>query len=257
MTELERFLVDAGKEIDFPAPPDISTRVARTLPDRPGRRIATSKRGWRLALVAAALILLAAGTAVAAIPRLRHSMLDLLHLRGSTVERTVPLPRVGVRPGPGLKLGQRGTLASARQALPFHVLVPSRLGRPDGVFTGGRAAGGSVALSYRARRGLPEAAETGLGLLIIEFRGSVDPDYLGKMVGLGTRVRRLSIDGYPAAWLAGPPHDFFYRGPSGRMRLGTLRLAGNVLLLERSGLLVRLEGAFGRAEAVSVARSLR
>ena len=37
----------------------------------------------------------------------------------------------------------------------------------------------------------------------------------------------------------------------------TLRIAGNVLLLERGRLLVRLEGAFGRDRAIELARSLR
>src|SRR3954471_711131 len=98
MTEIERLLIEAGREIYFPASPDVSTRVARILPDRPRRRVATPRRGRRLALVATALILLAAGTAVAAVPALRHSLLDLLHLRGTTIERTAPLPSAPARP---------------------------------------------------------------------------------------------------------------------------------------------------------------
>jgi len=119
------------------------------------------------------------------------------------------------------------------------------------------AAGGFVSLAYPARHGLPETRETGLGLLISEFRGRMDPDYLGKIVGFGTRVRRFSVGGEPAAWLAGAPHDFFYRGSNGGARQRTLRLAANVLLIERHGLLVRLEGRLNRAEAVSIAHSLR
>jgi hypothetical protein len=257
MNETERLLIEAGKEIDFPASPDLSARVGRLLPERPRRRIAPSARGRRLALVAAALILLAAGTAVAAVPGLRDAVLDVFRLRGATVERTTPIPRAPVRPGAGLELGVRTTLHSAQRALPFHVLVPSQLGRPDGIYLRERTAGGYVSLSYRARPSLPEARETGLGLLVSEFRGNFDPDYLGKVVGLGTRVRRFSIDGEPAAWLSGAPHDFFYRGTNGRLRQRSLRLAANVLLVERSGALVRLEGQFHRAEAILIARSLR
>jgi hypothetical protein len=257
MTEIERLLVEAGKEMDFPGSPDLSSRVGRLLPEQPERRLTGPKRGRRVALVVAALILLAAGTAIAASPGLRDSVLDLFRLSGTTVERTTPIPSAPVRPGNGLDLGARTTLRSARRALPFHVLVPARVGRPRGVFLRARAVGGYVSLSYRATHGLPEARETGLGLLVSEFRGRFDPDYLGKIVGLGTRVRRFSIDGAPAAWLSGAPHDFYYRGPSGRERQRTLRLAANVLLVERGGVLVRLEGGFHRAKAVSIARSLR
>ncbi len=257
MNDLERLLIEAGSEIEFPRTPDLAAAVARRLPERPRRRVTTPKRGWRLALVTAALVLLAAGTVLAAVPSLRHSLLDLLGLRGATIERTTTIPPAPVRGGGGLGLGQRTTLASARRALPFDVLVPRRLGRPDRVYLRPRAAGGFVSLAYRARRRLPEARETGLGLLISEFRGEVDPDYLGKVVGYGTTVRRFRLDGDPAAWLAGAPHLFFYRDQSGRPRRMTLRLAGNVLLIERHGLLVRLEGSFHCAEAVSIARSLR
>ena len=65
------------------------------------------------------------------------------------------------------------------------------------------------------------------------------------------------MDGQPAIWIAGAPHFFFYRAPNGEFVDTTLRIAGNVLLLERGRLLVRLEGAFGRDRAIELARSLR
>jgi hypothetical protein len=256
VSDLERRLIEAGREIAFPATPQLAAQVARRLPERPKRGVAVPRRGWRLALVTAALVLLAAGTVLAAVPSLRDRVLDVLGLRGATIERTTTIPPAPERPGGELALGRPTTLASARRALPFHVLVPRRL-PPDRVYMRRGAAGGFVSLAYRARPGLPETRETGLGLLISEFRGRVRPDYLGKIVGFGTRVRRFSIDGEPAAWVAGAPHDFFYRGPRGRPRERTLRLAANVLLVERHGLLVRLEGSLHRGEAVSVARSLR
>ena len=257
MTELERLLTAAGREVEFPATPDLAARVAQRLPERPHRRVTRPARGWRLALVSAVLLLLAAGTVFAAVPGVRDSVLDLFGLRGATIERTATIPPAPERPGAGLRLGRRTTLGSARRALPFDVVVPRRLGPPDRVYLRPGAAGGFVSLAYRQRPRLPEARETGLGLLISEFRGRADPDYLGKVVSFGTTVRRFRLDGAPARWLAGAPHDFFYRGPSGRPRRRSLRLAANVLLLEREGVLVRLEGGFHRAEAVSIARSLR
>jgi hypothetical protein len=80
---------------------------------------------------------------------------------------------------------------------------------------------------------------------------------VGKLAGLSSTVERLQVDGRPAIWIAGAPHFFFYRGPNGEFVDTTLRIAGNVLLLERGRLLVRLEGAFGRDRATELARSLR
>jgi hypothetical protein len=47
-----------------------------------------------------------------------------------------------------------------------------------------------------------------------------------------------------------------YRDPNGNVVEDELRLAQNVLLLERGRLLVRLEGGLDRARAVEIARSL-
>ena len=64
------------------------------------------------------------------------------------------------------------------------------------------------------------------------------------------------MDGRRAIWIEGAPHLFFYRPPDSDFAESELRLADNVLLLERGNLLVRLEGAFSRERAVELARSL-
>jgi hypothetical protein len=92
---------------------------------------------------------------------------------------------------------------------------------------------------------------------VTEFRGDLAPEYLGKVVGLKATVERLRIDGRRAIWIEGAPHFFLYREPDGDVAESRMRLAQNVLLLERGRLLVRLEGAFGRDRAIALARSLR
>jgi hypothetical protein len=69
-------------------------------------------------------------------------------------------------------------------------------------------------------------------------------------------VKRLRVDGRPAAWIAGAPHFFFYGSETGRLTVHDLEVAENVLLVDRGPVLVRLEGAFGRRAAVRIARSL-
>jgi hypothetical protein len=135
--------------------------------------------------------------------------------------------------------------------------VPADPGAPDGVYVRSGLPGGELSLVYRARPGLPRTHNTRLGLLVSEFRGDLSPGYMAKIVGQDSTVERLRVDGDRAIWIEGAPHFFLYRGPDGTFVETQLRIAQNVLLLERGRLLVRLEGAFDRERALAIARSLR
>jgi hypothetical protein len=260
MPELERMLTRLGEQLEWPPTPDLAPGVRARLDEPAPRRRrlagllppAGLRRSLALALVA---LLLLAGTVFAAAPGVRDAVLDFFGLQGATVERRETLPTPP--PERPLDLGARTSLAAARERLGFEPLVPSQPGEPDGVYVRSGPPGGELSLAYRARPGLPRAGTTRLGLLVSEFRGELAPEYLGKIVGQATAVQRLSIDGAPALWIQGAPHFFFYRGPGGEPADTTLRIAQNVLLAERGGLLVRLEGAFDRERAVAIARSLR
>jgi hypothetical protein len=263
MPELERMLSRLGEELDWPATPDLAGSVrARLEEDRAAPRPAPRRRlaallppaGLRrsLALAAVALLLLAGG-AFAAVPGVRDAVLEFLGLQGATVQRRETLPTPP--PERPLDLGARTTLDDAR--LGFEPLVPADPGQPDGVYVRRGPPGGELSLTYLAGRGLPRAGSTRLGLLVTEFRGDLSPDYVQKVGGATTTIERLSIDGNSAIWVAGAPHFFFYRTPDGQIVDDQLRLADNVLLLERGRLLIRLEGGFDRERAIEIARSLR
>lgn len=263
MSELERMLTQLGRELDYPPTPDLAGNVGAALhaePERARRRPPLPDRllppaGLRRSLALALLALLVlGGAAFAAVPSVRDAVLELFGLQGATVERRERLPQVPeLRP---LDLGTRLPLAAARDRLGFEPLVPTDPGRPDAVFV--RAVpGGELSLAYRPRAGLPAAASTRLGLLVSEFRGDLIPDYLGKIAPQTTTVERLTVAGRRAVWIEGAPHLFFYRSPEAGFVERPLRLAENVLLLERGPLLIRLEGAFGRERALEIARSLR
>ena len=259
MSDLERELTQLGRELDWPATPNVTTSVSARLRPAP-----VGRARWRLlppaglrrslAIAVIALLVLAGGV-FAAVPSVRDSVLDFFGLQGATVERREKLPPPP-KPGP-LGLGGRTTLASARGSLAFDPLVPAGAGEPAGVFVDEDVQGGVLSLSYRPTEGLPEARSTHLGLLVSEFRGDLNPEYTGKIAGQATRIERVRIDGSRAIWLEGAPHFFFYRAPGEPFREENLRIAQNVLLLERGNVLVRLEGAFGREKAVELARSLR
>ena len=273
MSELERQLMQLGRELDWPAPPDLaSSTVARLRAEgaapapadaasrgtreRPARRrrlLPPAGLRRSLALAVLALLLLAGGV-FAAVPSVRDSVLDFFGLRGATVERRRQLPPKP-RPRPPA-VGERTTLAGAREKLGFEPLVPGAAGRPDAVFVDSSVPGGRLSLEYRARAGLPRATSTGLGLLVDEFRGDLNPQYAAKIAGQTTRIDSFTLDGEHAIWVSGAPHFFFYRSPANDFQERKLRIAQNVLLLEHGRLLVRLEGAFGKARAIELARSL-
>jgi len=252
VSELERQLTQLGREVDWPATPDLSSAVRRRLEPGPVRRRPTIFR--RSFAIAIAILLVLAGGVVAAVPSVRHSVLELFGLRGATVERRDRLPAAPKPRAPAV--GRPSTLARAREVLGFEPLVPVAAGAPDRVFVDGRVPGGRLSLEYRARADLPEARSTGLGLLVDEFRGDLNPEYASKMAGQATRIEPFALDGERAIWVTGAPHFFFYRAPGNAFEERRLRLAQNVLLLEHGRLLVRLEGAFGKERAIELARSL-
>jgi hypothetical protein len=255
MSELEQRLTQLGRELDWPETPDLAPAVRRRLaspaPAR-HRRPVVFRRSLAIAL---ASLLVVAGGVFAAVPGVRDAVLEFFHLQGATVERRPSIPSA-----PELRvldLGRRTTLERASGELSFTPLLPHAAGRPDGVFVSTRAPGGELSLTYGPAAGMPSTGGTGLGLLVGEFRGDLAPEYLGKIAGQATRVERLRVDGDRAIWIEGAPHLFFYRPPDSEFAESELRLAYNVLLLERGNLLVRLEGAFSRERALELARSLR
>jgi hypothetical protein len=94
-------------------------------------------------------------------------------------------------------------------------------------------------------------------ILFSELRGRLLRQYLFKFVGPDARVDAVRIDGQPALWIHGHPHQYAYADAAGQIRNDTVRFAGDVLLWRRGDLLLRLEGARSKAEALRIASSVR
>jgi hypothetical protein len=257
MIDLERELRALGRELDLPAAPDLAPSLRARLPEIEARaRRAPRPFAWRAQRVLVlAMILLALAVATAlALPPVRDAISDLFS--GATVERTTaPSPRATPQ-DEGRLLGQPSTLAAASRTVAFQPLVPGALGRADAVYLSELAPGGVVSLAYEARPRLPRAVTTGFGLLITEFRGDLAPGLLRKVVPMASRVRRFALAGSRAVWITGPPHFLYFRTSDGEIRESPPLVAEHVLLLERGRVLVRLEGAMNRREAVRIAMSL-
>ena len=94
-------------------------------------------------------------------------------------------------------------------------------------------------------------------LFITQVQGRLDTRYLFKFVGPGAKVDPVSVNGGRGLWLHGRPHQYAYADKTGELRTDTVRLAGNVLLWRSAGVLLRLEGARSKEEALTIARSAR
>ena len=261
--ELEQAFADLSGHIAYPPAERVAEAVCRRVRDtrvaatntgdvvkrgRTPARGATApirrlRRGLTVLLVA--LVAVASGV-IAASSGTRVALAQWLGLRGVViVYRPTPLaPRLPAA-GTGLPLGQR-------------ILLPALpdINTPDAIYMGELASGGRVTLVYRARPGLPRAATTGVGLLLIEIpdglpRGAV---ILGKGLDAGTRLETVTVAGVPGYWLSGRPHRLFYTDAQGNGH--ALRLAGNVQLWQRGGVTLRLESALSKDAALRIAASV-
>ncbi len=281
--ELEHVLRDLGAHLDWPPTPPLAEAVGARLRAAPaaGRRRARRwlpvgrsdlaglpwTPGRRLAVAALAVVVLAAVILVAS-PAGRDAVAGLLGFRkvkikvGGPAPSTVAPSATSATPGraAGLGLGERTTLVQAAAKVGFRVLVPTAagLGRPDEVYVGEPPPGGQVSLVYAARPGLPANPPTPVGLLVSEFRGATpDPGFFEKVTREGGRVEQVGVGGARGYWLTGRAHFFLYVDAMGRIDLERVRLAGNTLVWQHGDLIVRIEGAATKEQALRIAESMR
>jgi hypothetical protein len=229
MTELERVLVALGREVDFPATPDLRTRVGERLHRR---------RRLRPVVFAVALVALAIGVAMA-VPPARSAILDFFHIGTATVERVETLPPAQERP---LVAGLGPALAREDAERAAHV----RIKVPDGVSPQRfYAQPGLIATVIRV---------DGKRVLLAEMQGD-QAGLVKKFAGPETTVEPVDLGEF-GLWLQGGRHVLIWQFDHGQLREVQTRLAGNVLLWVQSGTTYRLEGALDKGRLLEVARQI-
>ena len=262
-----------GRALAWPPTPSLAATVVSRLERAPvSRRIGGMPFGWlarrplrRATVLALVALLVVAGIVTAlglGVPGIRILFGPTPTPSPSVVTSGAPsasptTPSAGGL-GAALALGRRVGIAEAQAAADYPIVQPTlpSLPPPDEIWLEGNGADAVVSFVWRAR-GRPAAPGTDVGLLLTEFRGSIDRTLFEKMVGSGTTVEPLTVAGAAGYWLSGAPHDVLVRLPSGDIRSDRVRLAGNVLMWTRGPLTLRLETASGKDDAVQIGTSVR
>ena len=247
-----------------PGGPDLATRVRARIVAEPPR---SAGRGWfpvrpaRRALVLAivALVVLAAvaGAVAFGVPGIRLIFGNPGGSPPPAVATPAPTPTGSAPPaGSSLDLGERVDPATAAERAGFPVRLPTdpALGAPDAVYVSGRD---EVALVWAPTDELPPTIESDIGLLIMQFRGSVTPEPIGKMLSSGTSVEPVQLGDGSAYWITGDPHVFFYMSPDGEHIDEGRRWVGDALIWQRGEMTYRIETSLGKDAAIRIAESLQ
>ncbi len=212
--------------IAFPDEPDLVPGVLARL-ERPRRRV------WLIP----ALAVLAAVGALLAIPQTRAAILDLFRVGGVEIRRVETQPQAPVQ---SQQLGRRVTLADARDAVDFPLLVPAA---GFATYLDDTISGGMVNLRWN-------------GYVLSQWRGEQVP-YARKQVGPNSQVTSMVVRGAIGLWITGARHEILFSDARGEVIARSRRLAGDVLIWEQGGITYRLEGPRSLDEALAVARNLR
>ena len=255
MAELERSLDLLREAIEWPGTPPLAGRItARIATPAPTPRAWFQSR-WALA---ATVVLLAVAALIAYTPS-RDAIAGWINLH-TGITRVNHLPTPTPQPsgplGKRLGLGDPTTLAAAQAKVGWKLLVPASLGQPDEVYFQVDAPAGEVNLVYKSRPGMKVSGQTGVAVLITEVSGRVDTNYFGKMLGQGTTIEDVTVNGHKGWWISGEPHEFFFADANGNFRSETLRLATNTLVIDDNSTIIRIEGDLTRAQALEIAASL-
>ena len=227
----------------------------------PGRRFG---RGLSLALVAVVVVAAIAGAIGLGLPGIRivpapsgstavGSATPAPGASGSPVE-TSASPTIARPLGVLLDLGNQIAVADAPTAVDFPIRLPTAhdIGSPASAWL----LDGRLSLVWPATTALPSTQEPGVGLIVSEFRGSIDSGYFQKVVGPDTKITAVSVDGTTGYWISGAPHEIVFIGTDGEPVFDSRRIVGDTLLWARGDVTYRLESGLDQAAAIALANSL-
>ncbi len=263
---LEADLRGLAGELAYPAPgPGFAAAVATAVAARPQgswwTRLGAPRRSRgpvvrRSLLVAVALLLLTVAIAAAigfGVPGIR-----ILFGPPASQPPAGPTatPPAGLPTFLPIFLGDRVDLADVEGLTSFAPRLPAdpAVGRPDRAYVDD----GRATFVWQTSAALPETESRGIGLLITEFGGDVDPGWYEKLLHTGaTTIVHTEVDGHDGYWIEGEPHALSYIEPDGDRVEDSRRIVGDVLIWYDGELTYRLETSLGRDAAIRIGESIQ
>jgi hypothetical protein len=252
--ELEQRLFDLGEHLAWPETPELDWRAAEQAPVR-----LLERRGLWLA---AAIVLIALGAALALSQGFRDTVagvfgvrgIDIVLLRDDDPDSTADLPALSK-----VAVGEPISIDEAVDAVPYTLSLPESLGDPATLYLRELPRGElMVTAVYGPGPNIPETAETGVGLLLMQFTTpsptaalikGVDPEF-------GT-VLEVGVNGAEGYWAEGLTQLTILADPSAGWDGSTTRPSANMLIWQENGVAYRMESALSMQEALEIARSMQ
>jgi hypothetical protein len=255
------------------AGPDIATRVRVRIteaphqrPTRPWRRPAWRPLRRSVVLALAALLALAvvAGAVGLGLPGLRLILggpsptpTPTATASASPGATPTPTPRLPAVTGGRMGLGKQVRLDEVEGLTGIPVRLPTdpRLGQPDSAWIDTSKAN-QVAYVWATSTDLPQTNEPGVGFVLMRFDGTTDPGFYEKVIGSGTHLERVEVDGRDGFWITGDPHFFYYVRDGQQFFDENRRWVGDALIWSDGTTTFRIESALGRDATIAIAESI-
>lgn len=164
-----------------------------------------------------------------------------------------PTPTVGPL-GWTLGLGDPVAVDTAATVVDIPVRLPPASNGPP---TAAWLIDGRLSLVWPAGPSLPTLREPGIGLILSEFRGSLDAGYFQKITGPQTTIETVRVGDSTGYWISGTPHEIVFVNANGDPVFDSRRIVGDTLLWTDGEVTLRLESSLDRDAAIALAESLR
>jgi hypothetical protein len=164
-----------------------------------------------------------------------------------------------------LDLGNPVDPSAAAAAVGYPVKLPAlpELGQPLGIYARGGPPAARLSAIYAANASFPAGPNPPtvdgrpVAIMVMEFPGVADADFLKKILEPGTTIEAQTVNGHPGFWISGAAHQLIYVDSDGQATDDAVRMVGNVLAWNDGQLTFRIEGAHDLAMALRIAESIR